>query len=174
MDAACWCRSPIRQPLAREICALLADEPRRHAMRKRAYMLGREMIWSNVAHLYMDTFQQARRSLVDQPGRRLRRARRSRSGPLDLPELRLDHLLNMTDSTGIFQHANITIPKFEHGYCTDDNARALILTVLLEELGNESPPVLRAATTYAAFCQRRVRRRARPLPQFHDHRSSLD
>ncbi len=57
----------------------------------------------------------------------------------------------MTDSTGIFQHANYTIPNFEHGYCTDDNARALILTVLLEELGNESPLVLRAATAYAAF-----------------------
>ena len=57
------------EAIAREICALLADEARRHAMRKRAYMLGREMIWSNVAHLYMDTFEQARRSLVDKPGR---------------------------------------------------------------------------------------------------------
>lgn len=136
--------------IAREICALLSDENRRHAMRKRAYMLGREMIWSNVAHLYMDTFEQARRSLVDRPGRRYVVPTLD-DRPLDLPELRLDHLLNMTDSTGIFQHANITIPNFEHGYCTDDTARALILTVLLEELGKESPSVLRAATTYAAF-----------------------
>jgi glycosyltransferase involved in cell wall biosynthesis len=136
--------------IAREICGLLADEPRRHAMRKRAYMLGREMIWSNVAHLYMETFQRARRSLVDQPGRRYIVPTLDER-PLDLPELRLDHLLNMTDSTGIFQHATITIPQFEHGYCTDDTARALILTVLLEELGKESRSVLRAATTYAAF-----------------------
>ena len=48
--------------LAREICELLRDEPRRHAMRKKAYMLGREMIWSHVAHLYMESFQRARRS----------------------------------------------------------------------------------------------------------------
>ena len=136
--------------LAREICALLSDAPRRDAMRKRAYMLGREMIWSNVAHLYMDTFEQARRNLVDQPGRRYVIPTLDER-PLKLPVLRLDHLLNMTDSTGIFQHANITIPNFEHGYCTDDAARALIFTVLLEELGNESPLVLRAATTYAAF-----------------------
>jgi hypothetical protein len=136
--------------IARKICDLLADEPRRHVMRKRAYMLGREMIWSNVAHLYMDTFQQARRSLVDQPGRRYI-VPTLEDRPLELPALRLDHLLNMTDSTGIFQHANITIPNFEHGYCTDDNVRALILTVLLEELGNESPRVLQVATTYAAF-----------------------
>ena len=45
--------------LAREICELLRDEPRRHAMRKKAYMLGREMIWSHVAHLYMESFQRA-------------------------------------------------------------------------------------------------------------------
>ena len=136
--------------LAREICGLLADEPRRNAMRKRAYMLGREMIWSNVAHLYMETFQQARSNLIDQPDRQYVVPTLDER-PLDLPELRLDHLLNMTDSTGIFQHATITIPQFEHGYCTDDTARALILTVLLEELGNDSPQVLRAATTYAAF-----------------------
>src|SRR5205085_6806537 len=36
------------EAIAREICGLLSDETRRHAMRKRAYMLGREMIWSNV------------------------------------------------------------------------------------------------------------------------------
>ena len=136
--------------IAREICGLLADESRRHTMRKRAYMLGREMIWSNVAHLYMDTFQQARRSRADQPGRRYI-VPTLEERPLDLPELRLDHLLNMTDSTGIFQHAIFTIPNFEHGYCTDDNVRALLLTVLLEELGNESPLLARAATTFAAF-----------------------
>ena len=53
--------------LAREICELLRDEPRRHAMRKKAYLLGREMIWSHVAHLYMESFQRARRSRLDMP-----------------------------------------------------------------------------------------------------------
>jgi len=136
--------------IAREICALLADENRRHAMRKRAYLLGREMVWSHVAQLYMDEFQQARASVVETPGRRYV-VPTLEEKPLDLPVLRLDHLLNMTDSTGIFQHASYTIPNFEHGYCTDDNARALILTVLLEGLGSESQRVLRAATAYAAF-----------------------
>jgi glycosyltransferase involved in cell wall biosynthesis len=136
--------------LANEICGLLADEPRRHAICNRAYTQGRKMIWSNVAQLYMKTFQHARRSLIDQPGRQYV-VPTLEERPLDLPQLRLDHLLNLTDSTGIFQHASITIPKFEHGYCTDDTARALIFTVLLEELGKESPQVLRAATTYAAF-----------------------
>ena len=138
------------EPISKAIIGLLSDEPRRSAMRKRAYMLGREMIWSNVAHLYLDTFEQARRNLVDRPGRRYL-VPTLEERPLDLPVLRTDHLANMTDSTGIFQHASFTIPNFEHGYCTDDNARALMLTVLLEELGNDSPLVLRLATTYAAF-----------------------
>ena len=40
----------------------------------------------------------------------------------------------MTDSTGVFQHAMFTVPNFSEGYCTDDNARAFILAVLLDEL----------------------------------------
>ena len=48
--------------IARELCGLLRDESRRHALRKRAYLLGREMIWNNVAHLYIESFQRARRS----------------------------------------------------------------------------------------------------------------
>jgi hypothetical protein len=57
----------------------------------------------------------------------------------------------LTDSTGIIQHATYTIPNFHEGYCLDDNARALVLSVLLEELGHDSPDVQRAATSYAAF-----------------------
>src|SRR5881296_524137 len=46
--------------IAREVTGLLADEPRRHAIRKNAYLLGREMIWSNVGQLYMQSFERAR------------------------------------------------------------------------------------------------------------------
>ena len=42
----------------------------------------------------------------------------------------------LTDDTGMLQHAVYTLPNYEHGYCTDDNARALILMMLLEELKN--------------------------------------
>src|SRR5262249_13915567 len=136
--------------LAREVCELLRDEPRRHAMRKKAYLLGREMIWSHVAHLYMDSFQRARRSRLDVPYKPLA-VRMLAEQPMDLPGWRLDHLIRMTDSAGILQHANSTIPRFGEGYCTDDNARALLLTVLLEQLGQASAAVQRLALTYAAF-----------------------
>jgi len=50
--------------IGKEIVALLSDDSRRHAMRKRAYLLGREMIWSHVAELYLNSFQEARHNPV--------------------------------------------------------------------------------------------------------------
>ncbi len=72
---------------------------------------------------------------------------------LELPELRLDHLVNISDSTGILQHAIYTMADRQHGYCIDDNARALICTVLLEELEMERPELRRLSGTYASFLQ---------------------
>jgi glycosyltransferase involved in cell wall biosynthesis len=137
------------EAIAESVCGLLRDETRRHAMRKRAYLLGREMIWSNVAHLFMDSFVRARHEYGGHSRPPARRASGEHS--LELPELRLDHLLRMTDRTGMFQHATQTIPNFREGYCTDDNARALVLAVLLEEIGQDSEDARQAATTYASF-----------------------
>jgi len=136
--------------IASAIIDLWQDEPRRHAMRKRAYLMGREMIWSHVAHMYMESFQRARGSRPATLAK-TRAVRTLDEEPPQLPELRFEHLLQMTDSTGVIQHATYTIPNFQEGYCLDDNARALVLAVLLEELGIESPEIQRAATTYAAF-----------------------
>ena len=133
-------------------------------MRKKAYMLGREMIWSHVAHLYMESFQRARRSRLDVPYKPLA-VRTLAEQPMDLPGWRLDHLVRMTDSAGILQHASSTIPNFAEGYCTDDNARALLLTVLLEQLGQSSAQVHRLATTYAAFLNYAFDRTPGPVPQ---------
>ena len=139
-----------QEAIAREMIGLLEDEPRHQAMRKRAYLLGREMVWNNVAHLYMESFQQARQSRIDAMHKPLA-VRTLAEERLQLPQMRLGHLSRMTDSTGIIQHANYTIPNFHEGYCLDDNARALVLTVLLEELGIETPDVQRMANAYAAF-----------------------
>ena len=136
--------------MAREVIGLLRDETRRHAMRKSAYKLGREMIWSNVARLYMRSFEQARIEGAVL-SRKSFATKTLDQQPRELPGLRLDHLARMTDSTGIFQHAIFSVPNFSQGYCTDDNARAFILAVLLDEL-EEGPKRMRTlATTYAAF-----------------------
>jgi glycosyltransferase involved in cell wall biosynthesis len=136
--------------IAKEVTGLLRDEPRRTTMRKSAYKMGLEMGWGNVARLYMQTFERARRERAGVT-RKLFAVKTLDKQLTDLPEIKLDHLFRMTDSTGIFQHAVMAVPNFSSGYCTDDNARALILTVLLEELGNDSPLLRNAATTYAAF-----------------------
>ena len=138
------------QAIAREVVGLLRDATRRHAIRKNAYRLGREMVWNNVARLYMHSFEQARLqgSFLS---RKLFATKTLDQQPRDLPEIRLDHLSRMTDSTGIFQHAILTVPNFSEGYSTDDNARAFILAVLLDELKEEPERARTLATTYAAF-----------------------
>jgi glycosyltransferase involved in cell wall biosynthesis len=153
--------------IAREVIGLLRDENRRTLIRKNAYKLGREMIWSNVARLYMRSFELAR----------LERAVLSRKSfatktldeqPRALPELKLEHLSRMTDSTGLFQHAIFTVPNFSEGYCTDDNARAFILAVLLDKMEQEPEGVRTLATTYAAFLHHAFDSKTK---RFHNHMS---
>ena len=138
--------------MTKAIIDLLENDTRRHAMRKRGYLLGREMIWSKTAEHYMASFERARRNPTSQSIRRLG-VRTLDEERLELPALRLDHLRRMSDSTGIFQHAIYSLPDFHHGYCIDDNARALIATVLLEALELEGPELHRLAETYASFVQ---------------------
>src|SRR5690242_19023541 len=136
--------------VAREVVGLLRDENRRTAIRKNAYKLGREMVWSNVSRLYLKSFEAARleRSVMS---RKSFATKTLDQQPRALPELKLDHLWRMTDSTGLFQHATFTVPNFSEGYCTDDNARGFILAVLLDEMEEEPERVRKLATTYAAF-----------------------
>ena len=136
--------------IAVAVVELLGDDTLRHALRKQAYKLGRDMVWSHVAQLYAASFEQARQdhSFV---GRKSSPIRTLDESPGQLPELKLDHLFRMSDSTGIFQHASFTVPNFAEGYCTDDNARALVLALMLQKLGHGSPQLGLQAATYAAF-----------------------
>src|SRR6266536_5710400 len=115
------------EAIGRELIALLRDEVNRHAMRKRAYLMGREMTWSQVAHQYVASFHKARQSRM---GRAIKRysIKTLEQDRLTLPALRLDHLKRLSDRTGIIQHATFSLPNFQEGYWTDDNARALLLT----------------------------------------------
>jgi hypothetical protein len=136
--------------IATAVVELLRDDPLRHSLRKHAYKLGRDMVWSRVAQLYAKSFEQARQdhSFV---GRKASPIKTLDESPGQLPELKLDHLFRLSDSTGIFQHASFTVPNFAEGYCTDDNARALVLALMLQKLGLDSPCLGDRAATYAAF-----------------------
>ncbi|SPF32773.1 Glycosyltransferase [Candidatus Sulfopaludibacter sp. SbA4] len=135
--------------IAREVIGLLRDDTRRHALRKNAYRIGREMIWSNVAQMYMRSFECSRLEVA--APRRSLATKTLDQKPRELPRMKLNHLTRMTDSTGVFQHAVFTVPNFSEGYCTDDNARAFVLAVLLGELGEDPERVRALATTSGAF-----------------------
>ena len=136
--------------IAEAVKELLGNEPSRHAMRKKAYQLGRDMIWSNVAHKYMDSFHQAE---IDYNllGGKTTPFRTLDEQSDSLPDLRLDHLFRLSDSSGVFQHASFTVPNFKEGYCTDDNARALLLTLMLQESGYEDAKIASLSSTCLAF-----------------------
>ncbi|MEI6560983.1 MAG: glycosyltransferase family 4 protein [Verrucomicrobiota bacterium] len=120
------------------------------AMRKRAWKAGRAMIWPVVARRYMESFERARASL-SVPSVEMAAARKVENANYPVPPLKLDHLLKMSDHTGIFQHAIYNVPNYHEAYCTDDNARAFIFTVLMQELNLPEPKLDRLASSYLAF-----------------------
>ena len=136
--------------LATEVLDLLDHESERHAMRKRAYLFGREMVWPVVAQRYMESFERARNECHHAvlPGFAVKPLDQR---PTDLPALKLDHMLRMTDDTGMLQHAKYIVPNYHEGYSIDDNARALIASILLAELEMGNGRSLEMASRYLAF-----------------------
>lgn len=136
---------------ARAIIRLIANDNERNAMRKNAYLLGRDMIWSNTGAKYAAIFEEAKTKRPAVAQKKMTMHPLEHQYPV-LPDIKLDHLMRMTDSIGIFQHATFNVPNLSEGYCTDDNARALILAVLLENLGAINPlKVNDLASRYLGF-----------------------
>jgi glycosyltransferase involved in cell wall biosynthesis len=135
--------------LATVVNELLGDERKRNAIRKRAYTFGRSMVWSEVgrryselAHEILSERSRKPRSYAIHPGKKVE--------TLAVPDIVLKHLRTLTDDTGVLQHAICAIPDRSHGYCTDDNARALI-AVMLHHHFFKDDSVLPLAQTYLAF-----------------------
>ena len=103
---------PFGDPVAlgEAVADLLGDAPARLAMGTKAYAASRAMTWANTALRYGEALRAACRPSA--PG---------------LPPRSLEHFYAMCDDTGLFQHAVYGIPDRHHGYCVDDNARALLL-----------------------------------------------
>lgn len=157
--------------IAEGVNRFLSDPTLMTAMRKRAWKLGREMIWPVVAQRYMKSFQRARASLSVAP-RKAFAVRTLENRPYELPPLKLDHLFRMSDNTGIFQHAIFNVPNYEEGYCTDDNARAFILTLLLSEMSSRivQQDLERLSSTYLAFMWDAFDKEACRFRNFMSHR----
>jgi glycosyltransferase involved in cell wall biosynthesis len=151
-----------------EIIGLLDDPEKRMAMRLRAAAHGQAMLWPAVAQSYLTTFERAR----VEHAQRLRTAFRASTlatRPAELPQVNLDHVGVMTDDTGMLQHATFNVPRYDEGYCLDDNARALLLMTLLEDAGSNDPKLVRTlASRYLAFVSHAFNR---PLGRFRNFMS---
>jgi glycosyltransferase involved in cell wall biosynthesis len=137
--------------IAREAIGILADDGKRRAMGARAAAFASDMAWPAVARRYHDSFARARN---DHASRRRAdfQAKTLAKRPAELPEISLEHIGSMTDTTGMLQHAVFSVPRYEDGYCLDDNARALLLMALLEEAGTENKKTVKIlASRYLAF-----------------------
>ena len=138
--------------LSTEISGLLTNDVRRHAMRKRAYAASRSMTWVQTAKRYLTVFETAHeiaRPGVSPPIAALVSGRKDHN---IIPELRIGHFLSLCDSTGVIQHSVHSVPDRSHGYCVDDNARALLLASALTKFGE--PQLSETMTArFAAFIQ---------------------
>ncbi len=137
--------------LGAEIAGLLTNDVRRYSMGKRAYAASRSMTWMQTAERYVTAFETE--SVNSQPRiplpvvsiAALRNAH-------VVPEIRIGHFLSLCDSTGILQHASYSVPDRSHGYCVDDNARALLFSSSLENFG-EVQLSNSITASFAAFIQ---------------------
>ena len=133
------------------IAQLLTDDPRRQAMRERAYAASRSMTWERTAERYVTAFENARQ------GHWLKVIARTEPdaiAPHDpaVPAMQTGYFLSMCDDTGLLQHAVHSVPDRLHGYCVDDNARALLLACALNEPGERPLSDIQTAR-FAAFVQ---------------------
>ena len=129
---------------------LLDNDAQRHAMRKRAYLHSRGTTWEKTAQAYMASFQRARVERMLRP-RPVFQDIFAAKATGRLPRLNTSHLSNMTDDTGILQHAIFSLPNCLEGYTTDDNARALIVTTLHDNSASSGLEHISLSRRYLAF-----------------------
>ncbi|RMF96973.1 MAG: glycosyltransferase [Candidatus Schekmanbacteria bacterium] len=136
--------------LAENVINLFSNEVERHSMRKRAYIYCRNMIWKEVSRRYLDVFEEVR-SEMEGKAKPVFKTKTLEKTLFDLPQPKLDHLLRLTDDVGILQHAKYIIPDRFHGYCTDDNARALIAVLMAQEFVAEEDLLIELMCKYLSF-----------------------
>jgi hypothetical protein len=121
--------------LAEATIGLLSNDKRRRSLAQAAYRRGREMLWPRVVERSLEPLEKQLQPTV--------RRMLPRSGVLPL-----DAIERMTDGVGMLQHSVFSVPNRDHGYCIDDNARALMVAVRRDDERSA-----RLAPIFAAFLQ---------------------
>ncbi len=136
------------QQITRDIIEILQNDTLYYSLRRRAYEYGRSRTWPKIGQIYWKLFGSRRKPLQISAKAKLSAAETISS--IEVPEPSLDHLKKLTDDTGLYQHAKFTIPNREFGYCTDDNARAVIAMTRYYAQYPESK-ALQLLDTYLSF-----------------------
>ncbi|MBI9061661.1 MAG: glycosyltransferase [Marinilabiliaceae bacterium] len=138
----------------------LLQNPREMAMiRDNAALYGAQLSWPKIAHKYIQLSQDA----VDNPVHH----EMTINHIIDLsvlPDYNMQHLLQMTDSTGLLQHARYDVPDFNEGYCLDDNARGLLLVAMAYRYVKDEH-LIGLIQTYLGF----INYMRKPDGGFHNH-----
>lgn len=134
--------------LAEKINDLLDNEEKRKTIALNAFNLARQCYWPKIAKQYHNLITQI---IDEEKVEALSKPAPVIESKFVLPPIKLDHLHVLTDHTGILQHAKYNVPDRNHGYCTDDNARALLLSVMLQNEVQEVDEVNRLTCIYLSF-----------------------
>ncbi len=133
---------------AEAIIDILRNDSLFYSLRRKAYEYGRSRTWAKIGQTYWKLFS-TKRLPVRIPGRTPQLLAQT-SSSIQVPEPSLAHLKRLTDDTGMYQHARFTTPDRRHGYCTDDNARAVIaITKYYAQYSD--PEALRLFDIYLSF-----------------------
>lgn len=155
------CLVPFRDSkvISEALIGLLKNDTRLDRMRKSSYEFGRQMVWRKVAMAYTRTFEQALLNYMSTKTRPIRKE----SVDEGLPDINLTHLSTLTDDTGLFQHAIYSIPNRFHGYCADDNARALIVAIMNWQLFKDESiiPLIHVYLSFLNYAFNRQNQRVR-------------
>lgn len=135
-----------QKQLSNSIIELLDDDSKFYDLRRRAYEYGRNIIWPEIGKKYFELFQKQQKPI----GYGVPVKSEPEISILELPEPPLQHLKKLTDSTGMYQHAKFCIPDRDHGYCTDDNSRAIVVMSKYNQQYSE-PEAVKLFDTYLSF-----------------------
>jgi len=130
--------------LEKQLIKLCSDPKYLHQYQKAAFEYGKNITWPKIGEAYY----QKTKEIVQE----------SKHKKLDIsnilldcqPQFSLDHLYRLTDDFGLLHHARYIFPNYEHGYCTDDNARALLLATMHYQK-NKSKENLQLIDKYLSF-----------------------
>ncbi len=112
--------------MAEVIVEILRDYSLFYSLRRKAYEYGRSRTWPKIGQIYWKLFSAKHLPPPVRITAKTIPAAAETISSIEMPEPSLTHLKKLTDDTGLYQHAKFTVPNRKYGYCTDDNARAVI------------------------------------------------